>query len=108
MGGLVIHSNGRHIFRCTIRDLSEKSARVSVPIDVLLPERLYLIHLRDRAVYDADVIWFDGREVALALRRTVPFGQLNQPELVFLRKIRKKSPHRTELRTLRPTPEPTY
>ena len=90
MGGLIVHADGQDFFRCTIRDLSGKGARVSLPKEAQMSDRIYLIHLHERTAYESEVLWFDGREAALMFRRKLPLGQLHQPELAYLKKVRGK------------------
>jgi hypothetical protein len=85
--GLIVHSHGRHSFGCIIRDLSVTGARVTIPTDVQLPARLYVIHLRDQTAYDSDVVWFQQGEAGLAFRRKLLLGQLTAPELAYLKKL---------------------
>lgn len=87
MGGVIVDAQSRDFFRCTIREQSETGARIEIPTNVAVPAKVYLVHLRDRMAYESDVIWYSGREAGLAIRRTLPIGELKGPEFAFLTKV---------------------
>lgn len=62
-------------------------ARIEIPAHVVLPARVYLIHLRDRMAFEADIIWFTRRDAGLAIRRMLPIGELREPELAYLKRV---------------------
>ncbi|HEY0302063.1 MAG TPA: PilZ domain-containing protein [Rhizomicrobium sp.] len=63
-GGKIVHDDGAFSLDCTIRDLSDAGARITLGNRVSIPAEVYLIDLRAGVAYRAQVAW----------RRTPNFG----------------------------------
>jgi hypothetical protein len=64
--GLIVFGNEVYTYDCIIRGLSSKGARIVVAQKIQIPERFYLINIRDGVAYDAYVVWRN--------RLRAPFG----------------------------------
>ena len=87
LGGRVAFGGGAFVFDCAIRDLTEAGASITVPKTQLLPNRVYLIGLRDRLVYEADVAWRKGAEAGLTFLSTMQLSELTDTKLSYLHKL---------------------
>jgi hypothetical protein len=87
LGGVVTFADGAHSFRCTIRNFSADGARITLPDDRLLPPRLYLINLNERAAYEALTVWKRDGEAGVALLDRLPLAELSDPKLSYLDKL---------------------
>jgi hypothetical protein len=87
LGGIVTFLEGAVHFDCTIRDLTEAGARITVPRNQPMPSHIHLINMRDRIAYESHVAWNTGREAGLTFRKTIPLETLNDPELAFLKTL---------------------
>ena len=72
---------------CTIRDLSGTGARVALHTNQLVPREMYLINMRDRLAYRADVEWRTSIELGLVFRDTYSLFGLTDPSLMHLKKL---------------------
>lgn len=63
-GGKIVHGDGAFSVDCTIRDLSESGAKITLGQRVSIPNDVYFIELRLGVAYAAQVAW----------RRTPNFG----------------------------------
>jgi hypothetical protein len=87
LGGVITFADGAHSFRCTIRNFSQEGARITLPDDRLLPPRLYLINLNERAAYEALTVWMKDGEAGVALLDRLPLAELSDPKLSYLDKL---------------------
>jgi PilZ domain len=85
LGGYIVHSEGTHSFKTTIRNISDTGARVTVPRGELLPPTLYLIDVRAQAGHEATLMWVKGGEAGLAFKTSFDMNALNNPGLAFLK-----------------------
>ncbi len=76
-----------HGLDCTIHDLHEYGARIGFARTVPLPERLFLINVRERTAHDASVAWRRDLQVGLSFHRNMPLAEIGDPALVFLKKL---------------------
>src|SRR5438552_7338617 len=65
LGGRVTFNDGAHVFDCTIRDLSDGGARITVPGQQPIAPHVFLINIRDRVAYEALVVWNRGGQAGL-------------------------------------------
>jgi hypothetical protein len=79
--GLIVYGNGAYTCDCTFRSLSVSGARIAMTQHLELPERFYLINIRDGLAYDAQLVWRNGAEVGVRFGSTVPL--VNNSDLVF-------------------------
>jgi len=87
LGGRVSYDDGAHVFDCTIRDLSTGGARITVPGQQPIARNVFLINIRDRVVYEADVVWNKGGHAGLSFRRTLQIADLADKDLEYLRRL---------------------
>lgn len=87
LGGRVTFEDGTQVFDCTIRDLSNGGARITLPERQPVPPRVFLINMRDRLVYESAIVWKRSGEAGLSFLRTLPLGELADTELDYMRKL---------------------
>jgi hypothetical protein len=87
LGGVLVWELGRTRLNCKIRDLSAGGARVAVPLDVFLPNSLYLIIVREHLAHSAEVVWRNGGEIGLIFRETVDVQATMDTRVEYLRRI---------------------
>ena len=85
--GIIAYANGAHSFHCTIRNLSETGARLTVGNNTQFPSEFYLINIRDRVVHDARLVWNRGNEIGVTFNNTMPLAGLTDPALAFLKQL---------------------
>ncbi len=85
--GIVAYGEGAFSFDCTIRNLSESGARITVGAIMQLPVNFYLINVRDRVAYDARAAWNKGGEVGVIFERALPLSEITDPKLAFLNRL---------------------
>jgi hypothetical protein len=83
--GLTVARDGTWATDCTVRDISEGGAKISVADDQVVPEHAYLVVSKKVAAYEVLVVWARRNEFGLKFVATHPFDSLNSRELQFLR-----------------------
>lgn len=86
-GGRVSYFEGQKHFDCSIRDLSESGARISLKPGMPIPSSVYLIDTRNRMVHEANVVWNSGREAGLKFIKSFPVATINDPLLNYLKRM---------------------
>ena len=86
-GGRVTYSEGAKHFDCSIRDLSESGARISLKPGVPIPSSVYLIDTRNRTVHESRVVWNNGREAGLQFIKSFPLSGIDDPRLSYLKRL---------------------
>jgi len=79
--GLIVYGNGAYTCDCTFRSLSVSGARIAMTQHLELPERFYLINIRDGLAYDARRVWRNGVGVGVRFDSSVPLA--SNTDLVF-------------------------
>ena len=87
LGGLVAYSDGARSFACTIRDLSATGARITLPPNLAVPAKIYLINLRDRTAHEGTIVWNKGAEAGVTFSQSFSIADLTDPKLNYLRKL---------------------
>ena len=87
LSGRVSLSEGVHHFDCTIRDLTDAGARITVAKSQLIPSSVFLINMRDRTVHESKVVWNNGREVGLSFSRSFSLAEIPDPKLLYLKRL---------------------
>jgi hypothetical protein len=72
--GVIATLDGSAECDCTIRDLSDKGARVTLPKGVLLPNEFYLMHVKERTAYRAQAIWRLDASMGVKFISAMPLG----------------------------------
>ncbi len=81
-----VSADGAMTFDCTIRDLSAGGGKIRSK-GVQLPDRFYLINIRDQVAYDATVAWKRNGEVGLKWNNVIPLAGTLDVRFAHLRKI---------------------
>jgi hypothetical protein len=87
LAGVIAYDGGKYSFDCTLRDLSEAGARVSMPKHTQFPSSFYLINIRDRVAHEASVIWCGASEAGVGFTRTIALADGLDPALGFLKRM---------------------
>jgi hypothetical protein len=85
--GLIYFPASAKPLECTIRDLSNTGARIALRTKQLVPREVYLINMRDRLAYRADVEWRTSIEMGLVFRETYSLAALTDPKLMPLKTL---------------------
>ena len=85
--GIVAFDSGQRSFDCTIRDLSQSGARIVAAPGVRLPDAFYLINIRDRIAYRAELVRSDASGAGVSFKQTLPLSQLSDSALTFLKRL---------------------
>ena len=87
LGGRVAYNDGANVFDCTIRDLSDSGARITVPGQQPIARDVFLINIRDRVVYKALVMWNRGGQAGLSFQEKLPLADLTDKRLDYLKHL---------------------
>lgn len=87
LGGLIAFLEGAQHFDCTIRDVTNAGARISLPRNQPIPSTVYLINMRDRTAHEAGVAWNSGKEAGLSFLKSYPLNEITDPKLSFLKQL---------------------
>lgn len=72
--GVIATLDGLAEYDCTIRDLSENGARVTLPKGALLPNEIYLMHVKERTAYRAQAVWRLDASMGVKFISAIPLG----------------------------------
>jgi hypothetical protein len=86
-GGRVSYLDGTQHFDCSIRDLSETGARITLKPGLPIPSKVYLIDTRNRTAHEAKVVWNNGREAGLEFVTSFALSAIDNPQLLYLRRL---------------------
>lgn len=78
--------DGALTFDCAIRDLNAQGGKISFH-GTHLPDRLYLINVKDRVAYDASVAWKRNGEAGLKWLNVISLAEATESKFAHLRKI---------------------
>jgi len=87
LGAIVTWSDGARSFGCSIRNLSETGARITMPPNQGVPAHVYLINVPHRVAHEAQIVWNNGAEAGLAFFKTMPLDEVTDPKLDYLKKL---------------------
>lgn len=87
LGGCVTFNDGANVFDCTIRDLSDGGARITVPGHQPIARQVFLINIRDRVVFEAQVMWNRGGQAGLSFQKKLPLMELTDKRLDYLKRL---------------------
>jgi hypothetical protein len=87
LAGRVTFDDGRRVFDCAIRDLTDRGARITIPENQTLPPCFHLISMRERVVHECAVVWMKDGEAGLSFLKTVPLGDLTGSKLDYMRTL---------------------
>lgn len=86
-GGKIVFRDGSQSFDCTIRDMSQFGARITVAKQYVIPTRVYLIDLRTGIAYESEVTRIKPPQYALKFEAAIPLEGMSDPFLQFLKRI---------------------
>ena len=86
-GGRIVYQNGERHFDCTIRDVSETGAKITLKPGQPIASSVYLIDTRNRIVYEARVVWNNGREAGLQFRDSFTIASIENKDLLYLKRL---------------------
>jgi hypothetical protein len=84
--GLIVYGAGTFTCDCVFRNLTANGARIAVKQLFQIPERFYLINIRDGIAYDASVVWNRSLDIGVKFQSQLP---LNSNEDLTYRRLRK-------------------
>ena len=87
LGGKLVFGPTDITLDCTIRDLTDKGARVRILSPVMLPDEVWLIELRNGLAFECRVVWKRVPEFGLAFVRVHDLTATDQPELRMMKRI---------------------
>ena len=87
LSGMAYVPQTRATFDCTIRDLSETGARITVRPGAIIPTHFLLINIRDRVAYDVQTIWRRESELGVTIVRPVSLADNTHPDAGHLRRL---------------------
>lgn len=87
LGGLVVYAEGAHSFGCTIRNLTDDGARITLPPKLAVPVDVYLISVRGRVAHEARIVWNNGVEAGLSFVKSFSINDVTDPKLDYLKKL---------------------
>ena len=87
LGGKVIFGDDNRVRDCTIRDISDKGARIALAKGEVVPTRLYLIDRRTARAYEARVTWIKAPDFGLTFLNTYSLETDLPVNLHFLKRV---------------------
>ncbi len=82
-----MHPLGGNTANCQVREISDKGARISISRAKVIPERLYLIIVRDQHAFEARIVWRKGDEAGLAFFKAIDLRAPSDSALRYLAQI---------------------
>jgi hypothetical protein len=79
--------DGSRSFDCTIRDLSQSGARISIQGAQMIPQHFYLIDRTNRTVHEVKVAWNNGKQLGLQFLNSFDVDTIKDRELAFLKRL---------------------
>jgi len=81
LAGRVSYFDGAYEFACSIKDLSETGARITLARGQPVPKIIALANLTSRVLYKAQIVWNDGRHAGVRFLDQLPAAELTEPHL---------------------------
>ncbi len=85
--GLVVPDENHPGLDCTIRDVSDGGARIGFARTVPLPAQFWLIEVRARMAYRAEVAWRNDLEAGLRFHNQFALSAIADPRHLFLKQL---------------------
>jgi hypothetical protein len=86
LSAVAVSADGAMTFDCAIRDLSARGGKIRSS-SVHLPDRFYLINIRDQVAYDATIAWKRNGEAGLKWNNVIPLAGTPDGRFAHLRRI---------------------
>ncbi len=87
LGGIVVLADGALSFDCIIRNQSAGGAKISHAKDVRLPAKFQLINIRDRLVYEVELIWAKDGESGVSFKTCTSLSAITDPAQGYLTQL---------------------
>lgn len=87
LGGKVVYGDDNRVRDCTIRDISDKGARIALAKGECVPTRLYLIDRRTARAYEARVTWIKAPDFGLTFVNAYSLESDLPTNLQFLKRV---------------------
>lgn len=87
MPGVITIPPGTKLHNCSILNLSDSGAQVTLQSGRELPSTFYLINIRDRCAYEARVAWRKQDKAGLVFSTQFNLTQIPDPGMRFLRRL---------------------
>jgi two-component system cell cycle response regulator len=85
--GLIFVPQTHSTIDCSIKDLSETGARISVRSDTIIPNKFLLIDITNRAAYEVRCVRRDARVLGLKMLRSISLTERSSVEANQLRRL---------------------
>ena len=85
--GLIVYANGAQTCDCTFRNLSPGGACIVKMHLLKIPERFFLINLRDGIAYESRVIWNKAQLFGVKFESMVPLEANTDPAFQGLKQL---------------------
>jgi hypothetical protein len=86
-GKVVYGPKGESTLDCSIRDFSERGAKIRLRKGELVPTRLFLIERRAASAFEARVTWIKAPDFGLEFVRSYKFDEPLPADLQFLKAV---------------------
>jgi len=87
LSGKVVYGEGNFAHDCTIRNLSETGARITLPKGECVPTRVFLIDKRTATAYEAAVTWIKAPDFGLQFHQVFHLEGQIPDKLQFLKRV---------------------
>jgi len=86
LGGVVVHSQGRFIFPCTIRNISAEGARITFKLGEVMPADFFLIDTWASRGHRARIAWIGPCEAGVSFSEAFDMNAITDPALGYLKR----------------------
>ena len=87
LGGMVVHSQGRFSFSCTIRNVSADGARISFKRGQVMPSDFILIDTWAGQGHRARIAWLTATEAGVSFSQSFDMNSIADPALNYLKRL---------------------
>jgi hypothetical protein len=87
LGGLVVHSQGRFSFPCTIRNLSADGARIAFKRGQVMPSDFLLVDTWAGQGHRAHIAWLTATEAGVSFSSSFDMNGITDPALGYLKRM---------------------
>jgi hypothetical protein len=87
LGGVLVHSQGRFSFPCTIRNLSEDGARITFKKGQMVPSNFILIDTWAARGHRAHIAWVKANEAGVSFTGSFDMNSITDPALNYLKRF---------------------
>ena len=87
VSGKIAYGGGAYSYDCTIRDVSASGARIGIRGATVLPKEFFLLDLKRRVAFDAEVVWRNATQAGVKFYAAHDLPSINEPHLRFLRTL---------------------